>query len=74
VTRAVATLSEIYGWTRIKINRENFNDLPNGIICLKGGDITEEINPFKSRAKVFELKDFFEEEFFQTKKLIHIPI
>jgi len=44
VTRAVSTLSEVYGWIRNKINRSNFNELPNGLLCLKGGDLTDEMN------------------------------
>ena len=74
VSRAVATVTEIYGWTKNKIRKESFNELSNGILLLKGGDISEEIKPFKAKARVFELKDFFEEEFFQTKKLIYIPL
>lgn len=74
VTRAVATLSEIYGWTRTKISRESFNDLPNGFLCLKGGDVTDELKYFKTKAKVFDLKDFFDEEFFETKKVVYVSL
>ena len=74
VTRAVATLSEIYGWTRTKILRKSFNDLPNGILCLKGGEFNEELKVLRVKTKVFELKDFFAEEFFETKKLVYIPL
>ena len=74
VTRAVSTLSEIYGWTKNKIGKEAFNELPNGIICLKGGDVTGEIKALKAKTKVYELKDFFSEEFFETKKIVFLPI
>jgi 16S rRNA (guanine527-N7)-methyltransferase len=72
VSRAVATLSEIHGWTKNKIRKERPNDLPNGIICFKGGDLSEEIKPFKNKVRIFELKDFFSEAFFETKKLVYL--
>ncbi|HLG34672.1 MAG TPA: 16S rRNA (guanine(527)-N(7))-methyltransferase RsmG [Bacteroidia bacterium] len=74
VTRAVAPLQEVYGWTRTKIQRKNFNDLPNGLLCLKGGDLVDEINSLKFKARVYELKDFFEEDFFETKKVVYVPL
>lgn len=72
ITRAVATLKEIYGWTKKNIKKEGFNQLPNGIICLKGGDLTDEIKKLKEKAKVYELSEFFSEVFFHTKKAVHI--
>ena len=74
ITRAVASLIEIYGWTKNKIHRKSFNDLPNGLLCLKGGELTEELKAFKTKTKVFKLKDFFTEEFFETKKLVYVPL
>jgi 16S rRNA (guanine527-N7)-methyltransferase len=47
--------------------------VPNGIFYLKGGDLTSEIEPFKNRATVFSISDFFEEEFFTTKKIVYLP-
>ncbi len=73
VTRAVATLPEIYGWTKKIIRKENFNTLPNGIICLKGGDLNDEIKKLKIKVTVYELNKFFREEFFIEKKAVHIP-
>lgn len=73
VTRAVATLSEIYNWTKKNIKKESFNELPNGIICLKGGDLSDELNKLKTKATLYELGEFFSEEFFMTKKAVYIP-
>lgn len=73
VSRAVTTLPEFLRWTAYKFHGKSFNVIPNGIIYLKGGDVSQEvkdIRPFKSR--VYELSDFFREEFFETKKVIRI--
>ena len=72
VTRAIAALAEIYGWTKNKIQKETFNALPNGILCLKGGDLTDEIKKLKTKATVYELNTFFNEEFFESKKIVFI--
>jgi 16S rRNA (guanine527-N7)-methyltransferase len=73
LTRAVSTLSEVYGWTKKNVRKESFNELPNGIICLKGGDLADEMKKLKVKASVFELSEFFNEEFFMTKKAVYIP-
>lgn len=73
VTRAVASLSEIYGWTKKNVRKGNENELPNGIICLKGGDLIDEIKKLKAKVTVYELSEFFSEDFFATKKAVHIP-
>jgi 16S rRNA (guanine527-N7)-methyltransferase len=74
VSRAVAELPEFYCWVKNKIKKENFNDLTNGILYLKGGDVEKEIANYKSPIayKIYELKEFFYEDFFETKKLIYI--
>jgi 16S rRNA (guanine527-N7)-methyltransferase len=59
---------------RAKVSSKNNNDLQNGIIYLKGGDFEEEITPFKQQVKVYEIQSFFKEEFFETKKLIHMAL
>jgi len=74
VSRAVADLSELVQWSNGKIKKQQQNALPNGLICLKGGDLKEELTPFKKRAQVFELSHYFQEEFFQTKKLVYLPL
>jgi len=71
VSRAVTTLSEIYQWTRSLIKRNGFNDLHNGILYLKGGDLKEEIEVLHKKVMIFELKNFFEEDFFETKKVVY---
>lgn len=73
VSRAVADISELTQWSNNKIKKQQQNALPNGMICLKGGDLREELTPFKKRVQVFELSDYFQEEFFQTKKLVYLP-
>jgi len=73
VSRAVAPLSEIYAWTGKSIAKKQQHAMPNGIICLKGGDLRDELMPFKNRVEVHEIHDWFDEEFFETKKLVYLP-
>jgi 16S rRNA (guanine527-N7)-methyltransferase len=73
VSRAVTDLSVFYGWIVNKFKKTQHNALPNGILYLKGGDLNEEIKPFKKRITVYDLKDYFEGEFFETKKVIYLP-
>jgi len=72
VSRAVARLPEFMNWCRGKIKKDNFNDLPNGILYLKGGDLKEELAQVKKSIKIYHLSDFFQEDFFETKKLVHL--
>ncbi len=74
VSRAVTAFPRFVSMVRSNISGQNNNDLPNGIIYLKGGDFEEEISPFKQQVKVYELQSFFQEEFFETKKLIHMAL
>ena len=74
VSRAVTAFPRFVSMVRSKISSHNNNDLPNGIIYLKGGDFEVEINQFKQQVKVYELQNFFQEEFFETKKLIHMAL
>lgn len=74
VSRAVADLSELIAWSRNKYSRKQINALPNGLICLKGGDLREELKPFSKSAEVYELSSWFSEEFFETKKLVYLPM
>lgn len=71
VSRAVTEFPVFHSWVRQKFLGEQFNDLPNGILYLKGGDLKEEFGKFYERAKFYALKDFFEEEFFETKKVVY---
>ena len=72
VSRAVTELPRFYNWVKKNIKKESFNDLSNGILYLKGGNVQEEISKIKSNNKIFDLKDFFEEEFFETKKVVYL--
>jgi len=75
VSRAVTDLSVFVKWVENKIAPQTiFNTLENGILCLKGGDLSEEVKPFKKEATVYELKDFFKEEFFETKKVVYLAM
>lgn len=72
VSRAVTRMEDFVKWTNGKIAKQQNHDLKNGILYLKGGDLTEELSGFPS-AKLFDLTDFFEEDFFETKKVVHLP-
>ena len=73
VTRAVAPMATLTQWIKGKLIRKNsFNDLPNGILALKGGQLGEELGSF--RATLYELSDYFPGEFFETKKVVYLPV
>jgi 16S rRNA (guanine527-N7)-methyltransferase len=74
VSRAVTRLLPFYGWVKGKININNYNKLQNGILYLKGGDLKEELKEFGKKTRVFELSDYFTEEFFETKMVVHVPM
>jgi len=74
VSRAVTAFPRFVALVRTKISDQNNNSLPNGILYLKGGDFEEEIAPFGKQVKIYELQSFFQEEFFETKKLIHMAL
>ncbi len=71
VSRAVTAFPEFYGWVRNRIGKQSKNHLRNGIICLKGGDLTEELKDFSKKVHIVELSHYFEEEFFETKKIVY---
>lgn len=73
VSRAVTRLKPFYQWVHNKVNQQGFNALDNGILYLKGGDLEEELNEAKKPHQLFELSNYFEEEFFETKKVVHVP-
>lgn len=74
VSRAVTAFPRFVAMVRTKVASKSTNDLPNGILYLKGGDFEEEIEPFRKQIQVYELQSFFQEEFFETKRLIHMAI
>lgn len=74
VSRAVTRLAPFYQWVRGKFLKGGFNDLDNGILYLKGGDLEEEISELKKKTVVYNLSDYFQEEFFETKKVLYVPV
>ena len=74
VSRAVMPLTDLLKIIRKNISTEQRNALPNGLICLKGGELEKEVMPVKNRTDFFDLKDVFEEEFFETKKVVYVPV
>lgn len=74
VSRAVMPLADLVKIVRKNIKKEQLNALPNGLICLKGGELEHEILPFRSQAVTLDLWDYFKEEFFETKKVVYVPL
>ena len=74
VSRAVMPLSDLMKICRKNINKQQHNALPNGIICLKGGDLQAEVQPFKNCVDMIDLHDYFKEEFFKGKKVVYVPV
>lgn len=74
VTRAVMSMVDLIKIARKNIAKEQHNALPNGIIALKGGELDGEIASVKNIATVWPLSDYFDEEFFETKKVVHVGI
>ena len=73
VSRAVTNMPDFVSWIKDKIKKQNKHNLPNGILYLKGGDLTEELKDFP-RATEYNIADFFKDEFFETKKVVHLPL
>lgn len=74
VSRAVTRMKEFYGWVRNSIKPQSTHKLDNGILYLKGGDLDEELDELKKPYSLYDLSEFFQEEFFQTKKVVYMPI
>lgn len=72
VSRAVTQMPEFIGWVKNKISKTSKNVLPNGILYLKGGDLSEEMKTVKQWRKEYNLKEYFEGEFFETKKVVYV--
>jgi len=72
VSRAVSSLSTFLPWTKDKFMKRNLHTLPNGMFFLKGGDLTSELLPYRDRATVFPIHHFFNEPFFEEKKVVYI--
>jgi len=74
LSRAVSAMTEIAGWGRKLVIPGGRNSLANGMLILKGGDLRNELKNFQNKATVYDLEDYFQEEYFKTKKLIYIPV
>jgi 16S rRNA (guanine527-N7)-methyltransferase len=74
VSRAVTRMAPFVGWVRKNISRNSFHPLRNGILYLKGGDLAEELSEVGLKTTVYALSDYFEEDFFETKKVVHVPL
>ena len=73
ISRAVAAMPTFVRWTKGKIAKKSNHELKNGILYLKGGDLSEELADYQT-AKIYKLTDYFEEDFFETKKVVHLPL
>jgi len=73
VSRAVMPLVDLVKVSKKNIIKEQQNALPNGFLCLKGGELQQEIQAYKNKVVLYDLSDYFKEEYFQTKKVIYLP-
>jgi 16S rRNA (guanine527-N7)-methyltransferase len=73
VSRAVTNMPDFVSWIKNKIKKQHKHTLKNGILYLKGGDLTEELKDFP-KATLYDLSSIFEDEFFETKKVVHLPL
>jgi 16S rRNA (guanine527-N7)-methyltransferase len=73
VSRAVTNMPDFVSWINDKIKKQQKHEVKNGVLYLKGGDLTEELKDFP-KATVYNLSDYFSEDFFETKKVVHLPI
>lgn len=74
LSRAVTRLSDFYPWIKNKVTKEQKNSLANGVLYLKGGDLQEEIAELKKEVHLIPISHFFQEDFFDTKYILHIPL
>ncbi|NVJ86984.1 MAG: 16S rRNA (guanine(527)-N(7))-methyltransferase RsmG [Algoriphagus sp.] len=73
ISRAVTRMINFYPWVKGKIKKEDFNEFPNGILYLKGGDVDEEMEETGKSYVTYHLSDYFKEDFFETKKVVYMP-
>ncbi len=74
VSRAVTQMPVFLTWVRKKIKKQDRNAYPNGLLYLKGGDLTDEMKPVREYNEIVDLNQFFEEEFFETKKVVYVDL
>lgn len=72
VSRAVTALPQFWSWVKSKIKDKGFNDLTNGVLYLKGGDFEEELKQLNAISRIYAISDYFSEDYFSTKKVVHI--
>jgi 16S rRNA (guanine527-N7)-methyltransferase len=73
ISRAVTRMANFYPWVKNKIRKEDFNEFQNGILYLKGGEVDEEMDELDKSYVVYHLNDYFQEEYFETKKVVYLP-
>ncbi len=73
VSRAVMPMPDLVKISKKNIIKEQQNALPNGFLCLKGGELQHELQPYKNKVVEYNLSDYFKEEYFKTKKIIYLP-
>ncbi len=74
ISRAVTQMKEFYGWVQNKVKRDSVHTLDNGILYLKGGELDEEMGQLKRPYSLYDLTNFFKDDFFQTKKIVYLPL
>ncbi|HLP05903.1 MAG TPA: 16S rRNA (guanine(527)-N(7))-methyltransferase RsmG, partial [Paludibacter sp.] len=74
VSRAVMPLGELVKLVQKNVSKKHINALPNGLICLKGGELQHEIQAFKNSAELYDVSNYYKEEFFKTKKMVYLPL
>ena len=74
VSRAVTRMQPFLEWIKDKVNKNQFNKIDNGILYLKGGDLTEELKETERKYRIYDLDKYFKEEFFETNKVLHLPL
>jgi len=73
ISRAVTTMPDFVGWIKNRVAKKSVHPIKNGILYLKGGDLTEELKIY-TKATLYDLSAYFEEDFFETKKIVHLPL
>ena len=73
ISRAVTTMPDFVGWIKNRVAKKSVHPIKNGILYLKGGDLTEELKLY-TKASLYDLSDYFEDPFFETKKIVHLPL
>ncbi len=74
VSRAVTVLPDFIKWVENKITKESRHEIKNGILYLKGGDLEAELTPLRNKYQIFNLNEYFNEDFFETKKVVYVKL